>query len=129
MRQELILPGDESAPMRARSALDDAIPPPVLNGRVADARLAITELVTNAVRHGRQRPHQDTLRLVIETDEDYVRVEVEQSTPAIGLRVIEPPTEESPPVGGYGLRLVEQTADEWGFELGPPGQVWFEFRR
>lgn len=129
MRREFILPADESAPLRARSALNGAIPPPVLNGRVDDARVAISELATNAVRHGRPRPDQDALRLVIEADDDHVRVEIEQPTAAVGVRVVEPRLDDPLKVGGYGLLLVEQMADEWGFEPGPPGHVWFEFRR
>ena len=129
MKREFILPADESAPLRARSALDDTIPPPALNGRTEDARLAITEVATNAVRHGRLRSDQDTLRLIIDADDDHVRVEVEQSTATMGLRAVEPRSDDSLTVGGYGLRLVEQTADAWGFEPGPPGRVWFEFRR
>jgi hypothetical protein len=44
MRRELILPADQSAPLLARSALNEAIPPPFLNERAGDARLAISEL-------------------------------------------------------------------------------------
>lgn len=129
MRRELILPADQSAPLLARSALNEAIPPPFLNERADDARLAISELAANAIRHGQLRPDQDTLRLVIDADDDHVRIEVEQATAAVGVRVVEPRWEDSVRVGGFGLRLVEQTADEWGFETGPPGQVWVEFRR
>ena len=129
MRRELILPADESAPLRARSALNYAIPPPVLNGRSEDARLAVSEIAANAVRHGRLRPDQDTLRLVIEADDHHVRVDIEQSTATVGLRVVEPRMGDPLRVGGYGLHLVERIADEWGFEPGPPGHVWFEFRR
>ena len=128
MRRELILPADESAPVLARSALDDAIPPPVLNERADDARLAISELAANAVKHGQLRPGQDTIRLVIDADDDHLRIEMEQPTAAVGVRVVEPRLEDPLRVGGYGLRLVEQTADEWGVETGPPGHVWFEFR-
>lgn len=128
MRRELILPADQSAPLLARSALNEALPP-TLNERAEDARLAISELASNAVRHGQLRPDQDTIRLVIDADDDHVRIEVEQATTAIGLRVVEPRVEDPVRVGGYGLRLVEQTADEWGFETGPPGHVWVEFRR
>ena len=129
MRRELMLPADESAPLFARSALNDAIPPPVLNERVDDARLAISELAANAVRHGQLRPGQDTIRLLIDADDDHVRIEVEQSTAAVGVRVVQPRLEDPVRVGGFGLRLVEQMADEWGFETGPPGHVWCEFRR
>ena len=129
MRREHILPADERAPLLARSALNDAIPPPVLNERADDARVAISEVAANAVRHGKLRPDQDTLRLVIDADDDHVRVEVEQATAAVSVRVVEPRLEDTDRVGGFGLRLVEQMADEWGFETGPPGHVWFEFRR
>ena len=128
MRRELILPADESAPLLARSALNGSIPPPVLNERADDARLAISELAANAVRHGQLRPGQDTIRLIIDADDDHVRIEVEQATAAVGVRVVEPRLEDTVRVGGFGLRLVEQMADEWGFETGPPGHVWFEFR-
>ena len=129
MRRELILPADESAPLLARSALNDAIPPPVLNERGDDAGLAISELAANAVRHGQLRPGQDTIRLLIDADDDHVRIEVEQATAAVGVRVVEPRLQDTVRVGGFGLRLVEQMADEWGFETGPPGHVWCEFRR
>ncbi len=129
MRQEHVLPADESAPVLARSALDNAIPPPVLNERAHDARLAISEVAANAVMHGQLRPGQDTIRLVIDADDDRLRIEMEQSTEAVGVGVVEPRLEDAVRVGGFGLRLVEEVADEWGVESGPPGHVWFEFRR
>ena len=110
----------------ARRALDDAIPP-ALHGGVHDPRLAVTELVSNAVRHARLEPHEGVIILRIQADDDYVRVEVEQPSSADEVQVIERPgTDERP--GGFGLQLVEASADHWGFEPGPPGRVWFEFR-
>jgi anti-sigma regulatory factor (Ser/Thr protein kinase) len=129
MRQELMLPADPSAPVLARAALNDAIPPPLLDERADDARLAVSELAANAVRHGQLRPGQDTLRLVIDADDDHLRIEMGQSTAAVGVRVGEPWLDDPVRVGGFGLRLVEQVADDWGVETGPPGHVWFEFRR
>jgi hypothetical protein len=67
--------------------------------------------------------------MVIEADEDHVRVEVEQPTSAADVRLVEPSMEDPDRVGGLGLRLVDQTADRWGHEAGPPGRVWIEFRR
>ena len=119
---------DHTAGRLARDALDDAIPPPALNGRSGDPRLAVTELVTNAVRHAAMDDSSELIHLLIEADEDYVRVEVEQPTSARGVHIVERPgTGERP--GGFGLRLVEASADDWGYEPGPPGRVWFEFRR
>ncbi len=127
LRREMVLPVDESAARQARAAIDDAIPPPSLNGRSDDPRLAVTELVSNAVRHAGLEPSQGLIHLVIEADDDHIRVEVEQPTPASGVHLAERPGAERP--GGFGLRLVEASADDWGYEPGPPGRVWFEFRR
>jgi anti-sigma regulatory factor (Ser/Thr protein kinase) len=126
LRKEVVLPVNQFAALLARNALDDAIPPPPLNGRSDDPRLAVTELVSNAVRHAGLET--DTLiHLRIEADDAHVRVEVEQPTSASDVHVAEQPgTDERP--GGFGLRLVEVFADAWGFEPGPPGRVWFEFR-
>jgi len=107
--------------------LDDAIPPPALNGRSDDPRLAVTELVTNAVRHARLESAADVIHLRIEADDDHVRVEVEQPTPASDVHMVEGPGNDGRS-GGFGLQLVEASADTWGFEPGPPGRVWFEFR-
>jgi anti-sigma regulatory factor (Ser/Thr protein kinase) len=122
------LPADENAPYLGRSALNQAIPPPTLGERHADARLALSEIVANAVRHAGLRDF-DVVGMVIEADEDHVRVEVEQRTSAADVRLVEPNLEGSDRVGGFGLRLVDQTADRWGYEAGPPGRVWFEFGR
>jgi anti-sigma regulatory factor (Ser/Thr protein kinase) len=123
----MVLPVDRSAAALARAAIDDTIPPPTLNGRSEDPRLALTELVSNAVRHAGLEPRQALIYLVIEADDDRVRVEVEQPTSASGVHFAERPGSGEHP-GGFGLRLVEASADEWGYEPGPPGRVWFEFR-
>lgn len=128
MRHEVILPANETAAPLARSSLSAAIPPPILLERVDDAQLAVTELAANAIRHGGLRV-DDTLRLVIEADDDRVRVEVEQATAANDVHVVSPRLDDPDDIGGFGLRLVEHTADSWGHEPGPPGRVWFEFRR
>jgi anti-sigma regulatory factor (Ser/Thr protein kinase) len=121
------LPVHHSAGHLARDALDDAIPPPALDGRSEDPRLAVTELVSNAVRHAGLQPNVGLIHLRIEADDDHVRVEVEQPTSASGAHVVERPG-ASERAGGFGLRLVEASADTWGVEPGPPGKVWFEFR-
>jgi two-component sensor histidine kinase len=86
--------------------------------------MAVTELVSNAVRHGAFES-ADAIRLQIQADEDGLRVEVEQSAPADGVRVVEP-TIDAERAGGFGLRIVAETVDRWGHVVGPPGRVWFE---
>lgn len=128
MHREVLLPATKSAPALARQALSDAIPPPELKERIEDARLAIGELVANAILHGGLRPPADTIRLTIAADENMVRAKIEQASSTADAHPVEPRVDGERP-GGFGLHLVEATADDWGVEPGPPGNVWCEFRR
>ena len=123
----MVLPVNHTAGRLAREALDEAIPPPALNGRSDDPRLAVSELVNNAVRHAGLEADSGLIHLRIEADDDHVRVEVEQPTSARGVHIVERAGTHDLS-GGFGLGLVKATADTWGFEPGPPGRVWFEFR-
>jgi anti-sigma regulatory factor (Ser/Thr protein kinase) len=129
MRREVILPADHSAAILARRALNEAIPPPILDERFDDARLAISELATNAVRHGQLRPDMESIRLVIEADDEHLLVEVEQPTSAVTAAPVGPRTDTDGQMSGFGLPIVAEVADAWGVVAGPPGIVWFEFRR
>ena len=126
MRREVILPASSAAPGVARAALDDVIPPPELAVRGDDARLVISELVTNAVKYG-QSDESNPIRMVIEADDDVVRVEVAQTLPAADLHPVVPRL-DGDDIGGWGLHIADSLADAWGFDAGPPGRVWFEFR-
>ena len=126
LRKEVVLPADAHAARIARSTLSTSIPSPTFQARVDEVCLAVSEIVSNAVRHAGLDRSRDSIRLVIEADEERVRVEVEQPTPA-EVRIVEPEPASDPP-RGFGLRILEETADEWGYEPGPPGRVWFEFR-
>lgn len=83
------------------------------------ARLAVSEVVTNAIIHGAGRRPVD---LVIEFSVELLRVEV------IGGHVdFESPLPQSPGrnrTSGWGLEIVEHLVDRWGVESGP--RVWFE---
>jgi len=126
MRREVMLPATSAAPGLAREALDDVIPPPELAVRNEDAKLVISELVTNAVKYGEGKA-RSPIKMVIEADEIRVRVQVDQTLAAVGLHAVKAdPTGGR--IGGWGLSIAEALADSWGFEPGPPGQVWFEFR-
>ncbi|HET9310221.1 MAG TPA: ATP-binding protein [Actinomycetota bacterium] len=116
----------QSAGRIARAALDEAVPPPALNGRSDDPRLALSELVSNAVRHAGLEANSELI-LRVESDDAHVRVEVEQPTSAGDVELVLPRFTQGR-FGGFGLQLVQALADSWGFEPGPPGRVWFEFR-
>jgi anti-sigma regulatory factor (Ser/Thr protein kinase) len=115
------LPVAPSAPSDARRAVEDcALPTP---GRVDDLRLLVSELVTNAVRHG-QMAGLVTLRLL--RADQALRVEVTESEPT-GWRGPETDPRNGPDHGGWGLHLVGELADRWGVDLEPATTVWFEF--
>jgi len=82
---------------------------------LADAKLATTELVTNAVTHGR-----GAVMLKVEASIDRLRVEVIDQgtgrTPEIRHR----PGDES---GGWGLRIVDALSLRWGAVEGST-HVW-----
>lgn len=115
-RWGLSLCADAASPGRARAALRDWL------GRcdaalVADARLIGSELVANAVAHGRP-----PILLTAELDDERLRLEVCDA--GSGLPKVRP----SGPGGGFGLPIVCRLADHWGTG-GPPTRVWCELRR
>jgi len=91
-----------------------------VNGEAGEVTvLLVSELVTNAMRHGGA-----PIRLVADTTPSGVRVEVYDGNgdafPAI--RDLRP---DAP--GGRGLRLVDALADRWGTIGAGDGKcVWFE---
>jgi anti-sigma regulatory factor (Ser/Thr protein kinase) len=81
-----------------------------------DALLVVSELVTNAVVHGRGDPV-----VVMEYTDDRLRLEVhdEDSTPPVRRQ----PAPDEP--GGFGLNIVEQLSEEWGWATTTTGKmVW-----
>jgi anti-sigma regulatory factor (Ser/Thr protein kinase) len=87
---------------------------------VDTAALLVSEVVTNAVLHGRS----DVL-LVVEDRGDSAYVSVSDTSP-MPLRVHNFAVESAT---GRGLRLVDQLAQRWGVDAATSGQgkaVWFE---
>jgi anti-sigma regulatory factor (Ser/Thr protein kinase) len=82
--------------------------------RREDAGLLVSELVTNALVHGR-----GAIALRIDRGFDHLRIEVADEgdrtialNPAPGVR------------GGWGLRVVDRFAASWGVQQGS-NRVWF----
>jgi anti-sigma regulatory factor (Ser/Thr protein kinase) len=96
------------------------------NGRLDDARLVLTEIVVNAVRHAGWSDAGGEIIVRIDAGEAGLRVEVEQPTTAVGVHELGQPGGAGP--GGFGLHIVSRIADDWGHHDGPPGIVWFELQ-
>ena len=93
-----------------------------LSGRtLEDAEVAVAELVTNAVLHGRT-----TFSIRVRLDGERVRVEVSDENPRFPtIRTL-----DSTKISGRGLHLLSALTDRWGVERAPHGKVvWTELVR
>jgi anti-sigma regulatory factor (Ser/Thr protein kinase) len=86
-----------------------------------DVRLLVTELITNALRHGKLTA-RDRVSVKASVDDDVVRVEVRDP----GNDGDVAPRQPGPRGGGYGLYLVEKLARRWGVDRRDGTLVWFE---
>jgi signal transduction histidine kinase len=117
MIRTLDIARDDRAPTQARRALD-SFATSMDDGVREDARLLVTELVTNAVRHGRG----ETVRIILDRPEpDRLRCEVIDD----GHGFLPIARAGSRDGGGWGLNLVEQLSESWGVREGST-HVWFE---
>jgi anti-sigma regulatory factor (Ser/Thr protein kinase) len=83
--------------------------------------LAVTELFSNAVRHGNAG---EAIRLVVTPKDGYICVQVTDS--GAGL-VPKPGALEADDDGGFGLFIVEQLTRRWGVTReDSKTRVWFE---
>jgi anti-sigma regulatory factor (Ser/Thr protein kinase) len=118
-RLDLEMPAESGLLTDVRSAFAElSVPPPVLD----DARLLVSELVANSVRHARIGP-DDTIRVTAEVEDGRLRVDVIDGGggggPPVAGGIRPSPGSES----GWGLFLVETLATRWGHGT---GRYWFE---
>jgi anti-sigma regulatory factor (Ser/Thr protein kinase) len=113
---DLVLPPTPDAARAARSAVVAQELDPQLEHA---ARLLVTEVVTNCVRHaGVHTPIRFRARVGLSR----VHVEVQDDGPGFDPEIRHR-------AAGFGLRLVDRLATRWGVESGPPTCVWFELDR
>jgi len=124
MRYEVTLAHDPDSAAEARSALGE-VSDHLSPRRLEDARLLVSELVTNAIRHAGLRA-DDVIRLVVVTGDHALRIEV--CDPGRGLVLREPEPDPAQP-SGWGLYLVRELSDRWGVERNHETRVWFELDR
>ena len=119
---DLTFPPEPESVAEARARVLDAVGPALADGQEETLRLLVSEVVTNAVRHGaRDEPVEIHLRWNSE-----VRVDVVDHgggfTPGPRAGSFDEP-------GGFGLFLVGRLADRWGVETNASTRVWFVLRR
>lgn len=129
MDEEVTLPDGPEGASFARRATAHAAELWRLDRELTEtALLLVSELVTNAIRHG-----SPPVRLSLHLDrgqhsDSRLRVEVTDSSPA-EPRVGSPPPDQA---GGRGLLIVQQLAARWGSQVSGSRlgkTVWFELRR
>src|SRR4051795_10762504 len=84
--------------------------------RLKSANLMVSELVSNACRHG-----SGQIELTVHSGADGVRATVRDEGDGSEIGV----PERRPARGGWGLYLVERLSDGWGVEAGA-SRVWFQ---
>lgn len=89
------------------------------DGVVNTVELLTSELVTNAIVHGRSGP-----QLVVEINEGLVRVAVRDLSPESPVRRLS----RIDDLSGRGIVIVDELASAWGVdhEVGGGKLVWFE---
>jgi anti-sigma regulatory factor (Ser/Thr protein kinase) len=124
VRFEVDLARDPDSAAEARRALGE-VSDHLSPRRLEDARLLVSELVTNAIRHA-GLDDDDLIKLVVVTGEQALRIEV--CDPGRGFEPAEPsldPARRS----GWGLYLVRELSDRWGVDRNAQTRVWFELDR
>jgi anti-sigma regulatory factor (Ser/Thr protein kinase) len=124
MRTQIDLERTPDSAAEARRALAD-VADQLSPRRLEDARLLVSELVTNAIRHA-GLADADSITLVLERTEQSLRIEV--CDPGPGFEMVEPTPDPARP-SGWGLYLVRELSDRWGVERTDVTTVWFELDR
>jgi anti-sigma regulatory factor (Ser/Thr protein kinase) len=119
---ELTLPPEPGSVARARTEVCDAVGTELEEREKETLRLLVSEVVTNAVRHG---DHSQPVELSA-----YWNSEVRISVSDHGNGFTPHPRAEAlDEAGGFGLYLVGRLADRWGVETDDGTTVWFVLRR
>ncbi len=121
-RQELVLPAEPASVREARTWLSSVASGYVEERRRPDLELVMTEIATNAVRHGAQG---GSLALAATPKPEFLCVQVTDDGPGLAPRPRALETEEH---GGFGLFIVERLTRRWGMTReNQRTRVWFEF--
>jgi anti-sigma regulatory factor (Ser/Thr protein kinase) len=119
-RQELVLSAEPESVREARGWLAGFAM--IDESRRTDLQLIVTEVVSNAIRHGGSG---GLLRLAATPKPEFLCVQVTDDGPGLAPR---PRAMTSDANGGFGLFIVEQLTRRWGVTReNNQTRVWFEY--
>ena len=124
MEVEHRLPVQPNAPMLARQQMGRVLRQVLHPGRLQDVHLAVSELVTYAVVHGRD-DDSEMIGITIHVDDTHVRVTVQQPAPSSHPSRDRGEEEER----SFSEVILDHVTDRWGTDPGPPPHAWFEVDR
>jgi anti-sigma regulatory factor (Ser/Thr protein kinase) len=117
-----MLAAEPAAVRYARAWLTELTSGLVNGARRSDLELVVTEVVSNAVRHGGA---EGAVRLAATPKAEYLCVQVTDNGPGLVPR---PGAIGADQDGGFGLFIVEQLTRRWGVTReNLQTRVWFEF--
>jgi anti-sigma regulatory factor (Ser/Thr protein kinase) len=119
------LPHSDEAPSQARGLAREVLGPMLAPDRLDDLVLLVSELVANAVQHA-PPVYDETIGMDLETNGAVVRVVVRDGGTHLDPKEIDlsPRDDEH-----FGLYLVDERADRWGFSIDGVKACWFEMDR
>jgi anti-sigma regulatory factor (Ser/Thr protein kinase) len=122
-RLDVRIPATRQAPAKARRALSKlALPLPL----AIDAQVAISELVSNSVRHAGLGP-DDLIRITADWSGTRLRVHVRDRRPGTRPTGISGSIRPAPGAqSGWGLYLVDHFTSRWGTSA---DGYWFELQQ
>ena len=122
-RLDVSLRATREAAAKARRALTELdLPLPFAN----DAQLAVSELVTNSVRHAGLAP-DDLIRITVDWSGARLKVHVRDTRRGLRPAVVSGSIRPAPGAeSGWGLYLVDRVASRWGTTT---DGYWFELRQ
>jgi anti-sigma regulatory factor (Ser/Thr protein kinase) len=117
------MPATRKAAANARGALRElGLPLPLAD----DAQLAVSELVTNSVRHAGLAP-DDRIRVTVDWSGARLKVHVRDGRRSLGPAVVSGSMRPAPGAeSGWGLYLVDRVASRWGTTT---DGYWFELHQ
>jgi anti-sigma regulatory factor (Ser/Thr protein kinase) len=122
VRETFIVAGGASAPRAARGLVRRAAEPLLDAEALDDLDLLVSEVVTNAVRHG-DADLNATITIELSLTDGRARVTV--SDPGVGFDPLAPRVSRDG-IGGNGLVLLDGMARDWGVDSTDRFRVWFE---